>query len=149
MAVNFSALGVVYGDLFHTTLHATAACLVTRRDGGAQPPWMQQLGQLPRIDDTSDTVLPSLDTYELQQHQDSTAQQPYREMPPTGAAAGQLTPAGADAHQAAAEALHEWQQQQQRKQQQQPAHMCFKEQSRDVLVLLSDCDTTLDSLRPS
>jgi hypothetical protein len=28
-------------------------------------------------------------------------------------------------------------------------HMCFESQSKDALVLLSDCDTTMDSYRPS
>lgn len=93
------------------------------REVGAQPAWLQQVGQLPRIDDTSDRALPTV------QPQHDELQQP----------------AGPAGQQAAGDALHAWQQQQQ---QQAPAHMCFKEQpSRDVLVLLSDCDATNDSLR--
>lgn len=105
-----------------------------------------QVGQLPSIQDTSDSNLPTADTHPQQpgylQQLWSAAQ------PADTPSAGQLAQNAAAGKQQAASGLCTWQQQHVNGK---PpvSHMCLEDTSRDVLVFLSDCDATQDSLRPN
>lgn len=69
--------------------------------------------------------------------------------PADAPSAGQLAENAAADKQQAASGMCTWQQQQQQHVDGKPpvSHMCLEDSSRDVLVFLSDCDATQDSLR--
>jgi hypothetical protein len=144
---------------FGSLLTATCGCFVVaawprrtsilEQQQPQQEPWLQQVGQLPCIQDTSDT-LPSTDI--LLQHHSAigASQQPHAGVlyaEAHGAAAYRLDTGIRTADQDGA--ANSTRQQQASRQSKPLTHMCFESQSKDALVLLSDCDTTVESYRPS